>query len=244
MSQHPTGRENTGAHAVGEGRRKRPIWLWIPLLLAAIAALLFLLSRCNNNISARPATPATTTAPTTTSPSSSPTASTTTATSPSSTGSTSSSTTGAASATTGASTAGTGSTAGGAAGGPANSHLTAGSMPLLPLTTSAPNGDLSRYVGRPAQARSVSVLSVPADEGFWVGTSMADRVWVQLVGKGGESSYHVKAGDKVDFTAQVVGHPSTFAAQVGVDPDDGAAQLTAQKAHIEVNKGAIKLTTS
>jgi len=110
------------------------------------------------------------------------------------------------------------------------------------LTTSAPNGDLSRYVGQQAQARGVSVLSVPADEGFWVGTSQTDRVWVQLVGKGGESPYQVKAGDKVDFTAKIVGHTSSFAAQVGVDAAEGAAQLTAEKTHIEVDKGEVKLT--
>ena len=47
----------------------------------------------------------------------------------------------------------------------------------------------------------MSVLSVPADEGFWIGTSQNDRVWVQIVGKG-ESPYQVQAGDKVDFTAR------------------------------------------
>ena len=87
----------------------------------------------------------------------------------------------------------------------------------------------------------MSVLSVPADEGFWIGTSQTDRVWVQIVGKG-ESPYQVQAGDKVDFTAKVVGHALTFAAHVGVDAAEGAPQLTAQKAHIEVDNGAVKLT--
>jgi len=247
MSEYPTGRENTGAHAVGDERRKRPIWIWVIILLAAVAALLFLLSRCNNAATSSSAGPSsTTTAPSTSSASGSATTSASgsaTSTSSANSGSASSSATEGASATTGATTGAAGGAAsGGAATGSSGNSLTAGSTPLLPLTTSAPNRDLSKYVGQQAQARGVSVLSVPADEGFWVGTSETDRVWVQIVGKG-ESPYQVKAGDKVDFTAKVVGHTSTFAAQVGVDAAEGGAQLTAEKAHIEVDKGAVKLTT-
>lgn len=42
--------------------------------------------------------------------------------------------------------------------------------------------DLSRYAGQPASASLLLVQSVPADEGFWVGASARQRVWVQLSG--------------------------------------------------------------
>ena len=66
--------------------------------------------------------------------------------------------------------------------------------------------------------------SVSADEGFWVGTSDTDRVWVQLTGTG-ESSYTATEGDTVNVTGQVVATPGDFPTQVGVDAAQGTAQL-------------------
>jgi hypothetical protein len=80
---------------------------------------------------------------------------------------------------------------------------------------------------------------VPANEGFWVGTGETDRVWVQLTGAD-ESGYVVTAGDRVVFTGTVVGHDAGFAGQVGVDPAEGADQLTKQAAHVEVAKSALR----
>jgi hypothetical protein len=88
----------------------------------------------------------------------------------------------------------------------------------------------------------VTVQSVPADEGFWVGSSDADRMWVQLDGKD-ESGYVVKPGDKVSFTGTVKAHDAGFAPGVGVDPAEGADQLATQAAHVAVPKGVLRQFT-
>lgn len=132
-----------------------------------------------------------------------------------------------------------GATQGSVAG--ADAPLTAGGTPLLPLQQAAgPGGDLSRYLGQPARADGVRVQSVPADEGFWVGTSETDRTWVQLTGTG-ESGYRVRRGDRVDFTGRVVPTPPGFAQRVGLSAADGAEQLQRQQAHLEVAKNTVRL---
>ena len=100
---------------------------------------------------------------------------------------------------------------------------------------------LGGVTGKPVTGTGVRVLSVPADEGFWVGTSDTQRVWVQLTGQAGESPYQVKEGDSVDFAGTVAPHDPAFAGQVGVDDAEGAAQLTSQGQHLEVAKSAVRL---
>jgi hypothetical protein len=118
--------------------------------------------------------------------------------------------------------------------------LTAGGTSLLPVAQGAgPNGELTSQVGQTATAQGVLVQSVPADEGFWAGTSETDRVWVQLSGTD-ESGYVVQQGDRVDFTGQVTAHDPGFATQVGVDAAEGADQLGQQAAHIEVAKAELR----
>lgn len=120
--------------------------------------------------------------------------------------------------------------------------LTAGGTSLLPLSQAAgAGGDLSSYVGKTVRSTGTDVVSVPADEGFWVGSSQRDRVWVQLVGGATESGYRVAKGDKVAFNGTVVPHKAGFAAKVGVNPGEGASQLDDQKAHLKVEKGSVKL---
>ena len=101
---------------------------------------------------------------------------------------------------------------------------------------------LAGVEGQEATATGAQVLSVPADEGFWVGSSETDRVWVQLTGEAGESPYQVQEGDAVDFTGTVTAHGEGFADEVGVDDAEGAAQLTEQAAHIEVAKSEVQLS--
>jgi hypothetical protein len=121
--------------------------------------------------------------------------------------------------------------------------LTANGTPLLPLDTVAgPDGSLTGLVGQPAAGSGVTVVSVPADEGFWVGSSETDRVWVQLTGTG-ESGYVVQPGDRVEFTGSVVPHDPGYAEQIGVDPAEGAEQLTAHGAHLEVPKAELREAT-
>ena len=85
--------------------------------------------------------------------------------------------------------------------------------------------------GQAVTGTAVRVLTVPADEGFWVGTSDQQRTWIQLTGEAGESPYQVTEGDTVYFEGAVVTHDQSFAGAVGVDEAEGAAQLTAQGAH-------------
>jgi hypothetical protein len=133
-----------------------------------------------------------------------------------------------------------GATAGAGAAGAGT--LTAGGAALLPLTGIAgPNGELTALVGRPVTGQSVPVRSVPADEGFWVGSSEADEVWVQLTVPPGESPYRVRPGQLVDLTGPMTAHDAGFAGQVGVDPAEGADQLTRQAAHVAVQKADLRI---
>jgi hypothetical protein len=120
--------------------------------------------------------------------------------------------------------------------------VTAGTQSLLDAAgTADPAAALAGLSGQPVTGSAVQVLSVPADEGFWAGTSDTARVWVQLTGDS-ESTYQVAQGDTVDFAGTLVGHDSTFASTVGVDEAEGAAQLTTQAQHVEVAKNAVSLT--
>jgi hypothetical protein len=120
--------------------------------------------------------------------------------------------------------------------------LTAGDSALLPLSgVAGPNGDLTALVGRTVTARSVPVQSVPADEGFWVGPSETDRVWVELTVPPGESPYQVKPGQLVDFTGPMTGQGTGYAGQVGVDAAEGADQLGTEAAHVAVQKADLRI---
>jgi hypothetical protein len=130
---------------------------------------------------------------------------------------------------------------GGASGG--GQLVTADGQDVLAL---AGQGDAATALGGLADqtvtGTGVQVLSVPADEGFWVGTSDEQRVWVQLTGEEGESPYQVTEGDVVDFEGTVVAHDASFAEQVGLADADGAAQLTELASHIEAAKGSVTLS--
>ena len=66
------------------------------------------------------------------------------------------------------------------------------------------------YLGKRITAHAAPVLSVPADEGFWLGSSARARVWVELTGTP-ESSFKVRPGDKVSFVGKVVRNARGFA---------------------------------
>ena len=102
--------------------------------------------------------------------------------------------------------------------------------------------NLSANDGREAVGRAVRVQSVPADEGFWVGSSEQDRLWVQLTGTRGESDYKVKQGDTVDFTGTVTPAAQGFPAEVGLTDAEGAAQLTDQGFYVSVPMSGVTLS--
>lgn len=112
--------------------------------------------------------------------------------------------------------------------GPVIPRLTVAGRPLRLGT----GGSVARYVGQPVRADRVVVQSVPADEGFWVGTSDRDRVWVQMA-TGGESRVAIRVGQRVSFSGVMVRTAATFSTGAGVRSGEGAAQLQAQGAHIQ-----------
>ncbi len=101
---------------------------------------------------------------------------------------------------------------------------------------------LGGLADQPVTATGARVLSVPADEGFWLGASDAERVWVQLTGEAGESPYQVREGDLVDLEGTVAPHDAGFPAEVGVDDAEGAQQLAEQAAHLTVAKSSVRLS--
>jgi hypothetical protein len=124
------------------------------------------------------------------------------------------------------------------------SSLTVDGDPLLPLDDAdgvGRDGDLTLLSGKRALARNMRVLTVPADEGFWIGTGREDRVWVALTGPPPESPYTVLPGDEVSFTGRIVPNGSGYARRSGVTRAEGAASLTAQRQHINVAKGGLEL---
>ena len=237
-SNRPT--SGTGASPIGEDKRKRKPW-WLLVLLAAIiiVALVLLLSRCggDDNPVSDAAGSATSAAGSATSAAGSASSSATSSSSASTSAEASTPAATSPAATTPAPTTPAASTAG-------SGTLTANGTPLLPIATAGgAGGDLSQYVGQAAAAKGVIVLSAPADNGFWVGTSTTDQVYVHLLQPGLVSPHPVRAGDHISFTGNVVANSATLAADDGVDAAEGAAQLTAQKAHIEIAKSSVVFTS-
>ena len=116
--------------------------------------------------------------------------------------------------------------------------LTAGTEEVFPLQS--PDQDLSGFQGE-VVGRSVPVESVPADEGFWLGTGPDQRIWVEIVAIEGETPFTVRPGEKVSFTgAELVPHDETYAQRLEVGADEGGDQLTAQKAHVQVRSADLR----
>lgn len=116
--------------------------------------------------------------------------------------------------------------------------LTSGGQGLLPL----PAGGLATFVDQPVEATSVAVESVVADEGFWVGPSATDRVFVFFAAEnaGSESAVQIQAGQPVSFTGTVMPLPPDFEAAFEIDAAEGSDQLAQQGHFIEVPPDAIR----
>ena len=102
--------------------------------------------------------------------------------------------------------------------------------------------DLASLAGKQVRARGVRVLSVPADEGFWVGDGPQARVWVQL-SSSGESPVRIRPGQRLSFVGEVVRHDGGFAARVGATGPGDAGTLTRQGAHVVVDGRTVTLDT-
>lgn len=122
--------------------------------------------------------------------------------------------------------------------GDAEIALTAGDEDVFPLDS--PDQDLSSFTGE-VVGRSVPVESVPADEGFWLGIGPDQRVWVEIVAIEGETPFAVRPGEKVSFTgAEFVPHDESYAQRLDISEEEGAQQLTAQKAHVQVRSADLR----
>lgn len=119
---------------------------------------------------------------------------------------------------------------------PPTGRVVVGSGPLA-----ATPAALGQAAGQTVTAKDVVVLEVPANEGFWVAADGGGRLWVQLVGRGGESPVQVRAGATVSFTGRVVDHDAQFADAVGVTPPEGAGDLSMQRHHLEVPTAALRV---
>jgi hypothetical protein len=108
---------------------------------------------------------------------------------------------------------------------------------LLPVPAPAV---LARLGSEPVSATRVRVLSVPADEGFWVGSSTRERMWVQLQTRG-ESRVRVRPGQRLSFTGRLVRNRPGFVASLDLDAPGDAAQLDREGWHIEAPAPAIRV---
>lgn len=109
--------------------------------------------------------------------------------------------------------------------------LSVGGTPVLPL----PSSGLDALSGQPVTGGS-RVQSVVADEGFWVGSSTTERIFVFLTPqartKSGESPFKVQAGQSVMLKGTLKPVP-TDVARLGLEADEGADQLKQQGQYVE-----------
>jgi RNA polymerase sigma factor (sigma-70 family) len=116
------------------------------------------------------------------------------------------------------------------------SPLTVPGRSLLPVP---PPAELARLTGAPVTATRVPVLTVPADEGFWVGTSQQERMWVQLQTQG-ESRIRIHPGQHVSFTGRLVPNRPGFVASADPGAPAEVRLLRQQGCHIEAAARSIR----
>jgi hypothetical protein len=112
--------------------------------------------------------------------------------------------------------------------------LTAGDQPLLPV----PAAGLAAYAGEAAQGQEVRVHSVVEDEGFWVGSSMDERVYVEYGGDVGENEnqgFEPTPGDRVNLTGPVRPAPEDPAQTLNLPAQD-AQMVSEQGAYINADR--------
>lgn len=122
----------------------------------------------------------------------------------------------------------------------AGSPLVSGEDTLLGL----PATGLTQYAGQPAVATGVPVESVVADEGFWVGNSPTDRVFVSYAGEDEagnlEEGVQIEVGQRLSFNGTVVPLPADVEEVGDVDESEGLAQLQEQGHLIQVDPTTIQ----
>lgn len=97
---------------------------------------------------------------------------------------------------------------------------------------------LTGAIGQPATGTGAKVLSVASGSGFWVGTSNADRTFIEYgstVGGNEDQPYKPKVGDTVDLRGPVRPAPANPSRTLMLNDQD-AAQLKAEGAYINADK--------
>jgi len=98
-------------------------------------------------------------------------------------------------------------------------------------------GALEGLLGKDAEGTSVTVQEVVNEDGFWVGTSEEDRVFVEIEDDGA-ASIDVAKGDTVSFTGVI--EQNIEAETYGLREEQGAQQFRDQGAHVQVQAGDLK----
>jgi RNA polymerase sigma factor (sigma-70 family) len=124
---------------------------------------------------------------------------------------------------------------------PAETVLTTAGGKPIPLENLS--AGLGPFAGRALVAEAAPVHSVPTDEGFWIGHTERDRVWVRLTGTR-ESPYEIEAGAFVTFDGKVARHPPGYARALGMTDREGADLLRENLFHIDVEEGRLRVSKS
>ena len=132
---------------------------------------------------------------------------------------------------TGSGSSGSGTESGAAGGG---ASLTADGQDLL----AASGASFADRAGQSVTG-TARVESVVSDEGFWVGSSPQERVFVFLTPQArrsqGESGFTVTAGQTVKMSGAVAALADTPEAAEGVTADEGRSQLDQQAAYVSAD---------
>jgi hypothetical protein len=122
--------------------------------------------------------------------------------------------------------------------GSADGSLTARNESLLPV----PAGGLAAYETAQAAGRQVTVQSVVKDEGFWVGTSEQDRVYVEYggdVGADENEGFEPAVGDKVNLNGEMRPAPENPGRTLRLSDRD-ARQVSEQGAYVNAENVEIQ----
>ena len=99
---------------------------------------------------------------------------------------------------------------------------------------------MTNYVGRRVQAFGLQVMTVDADEGFWVSKD-GRTAWIQLE-TSTESPYTVKPGDVVSLNGTVLPHDDQFPSRLYfcADRQASASRLAQVPTHLAVRVDSLK----
>ena len=99
---------------------------------------------------------------------------------------------------------------------------------------------MTNYVGRRVQAFGLQVMTVDADEGFWVSKD-GRTAWIQLE-TSTESPYTVKPGDVVSLNGTVLPHDDRFPSRLYfcADRQASASRLAQVPTHLAVRVDSLK----